>query len=524
MQDNKILKEEHSSFLIENQEMPQDALFKLDTLQKNIPLTYLGAVFEGKNQKVVKNEEVDVISYEVIKIDELNSIVIPKNELVSVSGYYQNSGIDYIFSPFSILNEYLQEFGVKNSLNVFILNNIVYTILLGGDKEVVRADTKELTPFEEIKDEEFSDDEIVDQKIYEEVHFLQIQQFLTDIVQEYYSSGDDVEFLEEIKILYTLGPFTDEQLDSLYETLMVKVNYEQIDLQGYLSKIITSENVLNYSFIDPRVKKEKGSSKSWLFLLVLSLVAIATVVYFKMSEPSMEQEKQESATKNKLQEKPFEEKKEITKIEKVIVLPKLPDHIQANNNVKEKLKMLFDVIPYDGVLKDIEVYDKSSTFVVNFAMPSRSVEDIQIKLKNIYKESKVLLKHQNKALINAIIENNNFRSEEKEVLLKEYPKLNFMSISKATDYLTSLVIKNSTIKLEKRVRGKYQTYRYNVVSKITDLNQFFRFIDKLNKQKSAISLSYPILFSKLNDVIELKYSLEFSQGNEKQIKKENTKN
>jgi len=99
-----------------------------------------------------------------------------------------------------------------------------------------------------------------------------------------------------------------------------------------------------------------------------------------------------------------------------------------------------------------------------------------------------------------------------------------MSISKATDYLTSLVIKNSTIKLEKRVRGEYQTYRYNVVSKITDLNQFFRFIDKLNKQKSAISLSYPILFSKLNDVIELKYSLEFSQGNEKPIKKENTKN
>ena len=388
MQDNKILKEEHSSFLIENQEMPQDALFKLDTLQKNIPLTYIGAVFEGKNQKVVKNEEVDVISYEVIKIDELNSIIIPKNELVSVSRYYQNSGIDYIFSPFSILNEYLQEFGVKNSLNVFILNNIVYTILLGGDKEVVRADTKELTPFEEIKDEEFSDDEIVDQKIYEEVHFLQIQQFLTDIVQEYYSLGDDVEFLEEIKILYTLGPFTDEQLDSLYETLMVKVNYEQIDLQGYLSKIITSENVLNYSFIDPRVKKEKGSSKSWLFLLVLSLVAIATVVYFKMSEPSMEQEKQESATKNKLQEKPFEEKKEITKIEKVIVLPKLPDHIQANNNVKEKLKMLFDVIPYDGVLKDIEVYDKSSTFVVNFAMPSRSVEDIQIKLKISIKNQK----------------------------------------------------------------------------------------------------------------------------------------
>jgi len=524
MQDEKILKEEHSSFLITNQAIPQDVLFKLDTLQKNIPLTYLGTVFEGKNQKVVKHEEVDVISYETIKMDQLQSIVIPKNELVSASRYYQNSGIDYIFSPFSILNEYIQDLGVKNSLNVFILNNTVYTILLGGYKEVVRADTKELTPFEEIKDEEFSDDEIVDQKLYEEVHLLEMQQFLNDIVQEYYSSGEEVDFLEEVKIIYTLQPFTNEQLDSLYETLMVTINYEQIDLQYYLSKMITSENVLNYSFIDPRVKKEKSSAQSWLFLLVLSILAIIAVVYFNISEPSMTEETKSSMAKDETMEKTVEVKKELDQMEKVIVLPKLPNHISANNNIKEKIAMLFDIIPYDGVLKDIEVYDKSSTFVVNFAMPSTSVEDMQLKLKNIYGESKVLLKHQNKALVNAIIENNDFTVTQKEVSLKEYPKLNFMSITKATDYIKALVIENSTIKLEKKNTKEYQTYRYNVISKLSDPQQFFRFIDKLNKQKSALAISYPILFSKLNDAIELKYTLELFQENEQQIKEKMPKN
>jgi len=524
-QDEKILKEEHSSFLITNQAMPQDALFKLDTLQKNIPLTYLGSLFEGKNQKIVKSEEVDVISYETIKIDELKSIVIPKNELVLQSRYYQNSGIDYIFSPFSILNEYLKELGVKNSLNVFILNNTVYTILLGEYKEIIRADTKELTPFEEIKDEEFSDDEIVDQKLYEEVHLLELQQFLNEIVQEYYSSGDEVDFLESVKVIYTLQPFTDEQLDSLYETLMVSVSYEQIDLQDYLSKMITSQEVINYSFIDPRVKKEKNTALSWLFLLVLSLIAIAAVIYFNMSEPSMQEPQPQKVEEiKKAMEKPVEVKKEIAKIDKVITLPKLPDHIRANNNVKEKIAMLFDIIPYDGILKDIEVYEKNSTFVVNFAMPSTSIEDMQMKLKNIYGESKVLLKHQNKAIINAIIENTGLTTTENEVTLKEYPKLNFMSISKATDYIKALAIENSTIKLEKNEKGEYQKYRYNVVSKITDPEQFFRFLDKLNKQKSAIVMTYPITFAKLNDAIELKYILELSQESEKKMEEETPKN
>ena len=521
MQDEKILKEEHSSFLITNQTMPGDALFKLEALQKEIPLTYFGTLFEGENQKLVKNEELDVISYESIKMNDSMHIVIPKNELVSRSRYFLNSGIDYIFSPFSILNEYIQDFGVKNSLNVFILNNTVYTMLLGEYKEVVRADTKELTPFDEIKDEEFSGDEIVDQKLYEEVHFLEMQQFLNDIVQEYYSSGDDVDFLEEVKVIYTLQPFTNDQLDSLYETLMVSVNYEQIDLQYYLSKIITSEEVLNYSFIDPRVKKEKNTTMSWLFLVILSLIALVAVVYFNMSEPSSEPEiKEEMAPKTNI-EKPVEVKKELQVIEEKATLPQLPDHTVNNYNVRQNILMHFDIVPYDAVLKDIEVYETTSTFVVNFAMPSKSLEDMQMKLKNIYEDSKVLLQHQNKAILNAIVENNSATTEIKEVTLKSYPKLNIMPIARATDYIKAIVAENSVVKLDTKLKDAYQTYNFTITSKIEDPIEFFRLLDKLNKQQSSISVDYPIKFSRLNDAIEVKYGLKLHQENEKEVQPKN---
>ena len=521
MQDEKVLKEEHSSFLITNQAMPQDALFKLETLQKNIPLTYFATLFEGENQKIVKNEELDVISYESIKMNDSMNIVIPKNELVSRSRYFLNSGIDYIFSPFSILDEYIQDFGVKNSLNVFILNNTIYTILLGEYKELVRADTKELTPFDEIKDEEFSDDEIVDQKLYEEVHFLEMQQFLNDIIQEYYSLAEDVDFLEEIKIIYTLQPFTNEQLDSLYEALMITVNYEQIDMQFYFSKMLMSEDVLKYSFIDPRIKKEKNTTYIWLFLLALSLFVLIGAVYFSMNEPSIEKEiKQQVPNKAKTQ-KPVEVKKELQVIEEKVTLPRLPEHVIANYNVKQNILMHFDIIPYDGVLKDIEIYEQSSTFVVNFAMPSTSLEDMQMKLKNIYQDSKVLLQHQNKAILNAIVENTKSTTITKDVNLKNYPKLNIMPTAKATDYIKALIIENSIVKLDTKQKNEYQTYSFKVTSKVQDPMEFLRLIDKLNKQKNSITLEYPIIFSRLNDSIEIKYGLNLHQENNKEVQPKN---
>jgi len=520
LQDDNILKEEHSSFLITNQAIPGDALFKLDALQKDILSTYLATLFEGETQKVVKKEEVDVISYESINLNESMSIVIPKNEVVSTSRYFSNSGIDYIFSPFSILHEYIKDLGVKNSLNVFVLNSTIYTVLLGEYKEIVRADTKELTPFDEIKDEDFSDDEIVDQKLYEEVHFLEIQQFLNDIVQEYYSSSDDIDFLEEIKVLYTLQSFSKEQLDSLYETLMVTINYEQLDLQLYFSRLFTSENAINHSFIDPRVKKEKSSFMGWLFLIILSFIAILLVVYFNLSEPTSESEVKSEQIEKKQPVQTVEVKQELQEIKKVI-LPNLPEHTTPNINIKEHVAMLFDIIPYDGVLKDIEVFKESSTYVVNFAMPSTSVEDMQTKLKNIYEESKVLLTHQNKAILNAIIENDKITTKQEDMMLKEYPKLEFMPLAKATEYIKSLAIENSIIKLETKGKQDYQTYTFNLVSNIQSPMEFFEFIEKLNNQSNSIIVNYPIVFSKLNESIEVKFNLDFYQEKQAEPKLKN---
>lgn len=512
LQDNKIIKQEQSSFLIVDTNMPQDALFKIDTLQKNIPYTYVTSLLEGDRQHVQLTKDIDLIGYNSVKIDNRYSVVVPKNELVSASRYFVNSGIDYIISPFTILNEYVQNHSVKNSLNVLIYNDIVYAMIFNHLKVLIKAETKVLTLFDQVSDKSFSDDEIVDQKLYEEVHFLEIQQFLNDTVQEYYTQNDDVEFLEQVKILYTVKSLLDEQINSLYETIMVNIDYEAINMGQYLSEITQKDSIAINSFIDPRMKKQPSNKLVWFSLALLSIMAVFGLLYTQFSD------KKKSIIEEKVKKQVEQIAKEKAKAKKIVPkIIKFPNHITKNNRLLQEIHMLFDIVPYDAVLKDLEISQNSSTYVAIFIAKSKSFEDMRIKLLNLYKDSKVLLKHQNKSLLNIIIKNENLQNIPKKPQYEQYPTSPFLSIGKTTDYINNLLIDNSTIKFLNKKEGKYLTYKFSIKSVIKTPKEFFDFIAKLNQQKHSLTLEYPITFSKTNDGIEIKYILALHQKNKKQV-------
>lgn len=509
LQDKKIFKQEQSSFLIVDNNMPQDALFKIDALQQDTPLTYLTSIFEGDKQQVILTQDVDVIAYESVKLDAKYSIIIPKNELTSQLRYFVNSGIDYIISPFTILNKYIQDNRIKNSLNVLIYNNIIYVIILNDLKLIVKCAIKSLTPFDKVSDKSFSDDGIIDQKLYEEVHFLEIQQFLSDTVQEYYSQNTDVEFLEKVKFLYTLKPLLDEQINSLYETIMVDVDYEVINIEQYLSQITQKGDVIEDSFIDPRVKKQNKNKLPWIIFTILSVLIVLGVLYIQLSssKATTQQKIQQQKKKHKVIKKKIVEKKEIL----------FPNHILVNSSLLQDVYMLFDMVPYDAVLKDLEITKTDSTYVCMFVTPSQSFEDMRVKLLNLYKESKILLKHENKSILNIIIKNNSLLLENKKIVYKKYPHHQFLSIGEATDYINKLLIDQSTIKFLRKENKKYLTYIFTIKSLVQTPKEFFDFIKSLNKQQLSITLDYPITFSKTNEGIEVQYSLLLHQKNKKEV-------
>lgn len=508
-QDQKILKEEQSSFLIVDNTLPQDALYKLNTLQKNIPYTYLTSLYEGDSQQVILSKDVDVVGYDSVTLDNKYSVVVPKNELTSGTRYFADCGIDYMISPFSILNEYIQDYGVKNSLNVLIYNNVVYVIIVNEFKLIALCKVKTLTPFDQISDKSFSNDEIVDQKLYEEVHFLEIQQFLSDITQEYYTQNSDAEFLEQVKILYTLKSISEEQIHSLYETIMVNIDYEPINIEEYLSIITQKDDVIKYSFLDPRIKKQNKNSMIWIGFVVLSILIVLGIIYtqYNSSKESSKEDLQQQETIQKVAKKES-------------IVPKaiqFPNHILTNNHLVQDVHMLFDIIPYDAILKDLEITQNSSTYVCVFTSNSESFEDMRIKLLNLYKESKILLKHENRSIVNIILENNNFLTPKNKIQYKKYDQYDFLSIGQSTDYINKLLIDQSSIKFINKEEKEYLTYKFAVQSFVKTPQEFFDFIAKLNKQKLSILLEYPVVFSRTNDGIEIKYNLSVNQKNKQQV-------
>jgi len=517
IQDTKILRQEQSSFLITDDNMPQDALYKLDTLQKTIPHTYLVSLFEGENQKIIQTSNIDVIGYESVKLDKNLSVIIPKNEIISACRYFTASGIDFILSPFSILNEYTQDKGIKNSLNVLVYNDVVYIIILDALKQIVHSEVKQLTPFEDIQDDSFAQDDIVGQKLYEEVHFLEIQQFLNEVTKEYYEENEEVDFLENVDFLYTLKPLDDEQIRSLYETMMININYKSINIEDYINNLTIKENSKDYNFTDARVKKESGNIFIWLVLALISMSLVTAVLYYKMNTNKKVEQKQE--VKTTVEKKPQEilNKTPITpKIKEIII--KLPNHNIINDSILQNIHMLFDVVPYDAVLKDLEINKNSSIYVSNFTADSKSLGDMQSKLLNIYKESKILLKHKNKALVNTILENNTLAEVSKNIQFKKYDKHDFMSTSKATQYITSKVPRGSMINYISKDTKEYLTYNFTIKSLVKNPKEFFEFISSLNKQNVSLSIEYPILFSSLNNGLEVKYNIKMYQQNKKRVK------
>jgi hypothetical protein len=517
IQDDKILREEQSSFLKVDNAIPKDAIFKINTLQKNIDKTYITTLFENDNQEIVHRDNIDKKNYDFVKIGNNHSIVIPKKEIHTIEKYFKNTGVDFILSPYSIIEEYLLDNGTKNSLNFLIYNNIIYTLIHDAKKEISFYKTKLLTPFESIQDDTFLEDDIVGQKLYEEVNFLEIQQFLNEVVEEYYKTATNVDFLEHIEMIYTLKPMSDEQITLLQDELLISISYKAISIDSYIDEIIQSNNKEKYNFITPRIKKENKRIYLWIGLALLSIgLCVGALIYTANDELVTINETTTQVNKKVIKKELVQQPTVISTVKSPPLM--LPDH-KTNNKVKQQnIQMLLDVVPYDAMLKDIEINQNNSTYVSSFIVNSDSLLDMQTKLKNMYVNSNLLVKKHNNVILNTIIKNDTLRKEYKQDLSKiniPYERLKIHSIEQVQDYLKKIVTKNSIIKLLNQNRSEFLTYELLVISKIQSPLELNKVLDKLNSQELSIEINYPVRLSKTTNFIELQYKLIIRQQNKK---------
>ena len=209
----------------------------------------------------------------------------------------------------------------------------------------------------------------------------------------------------------------------------------------------------------------------------------------------------------------MEKKKEIAKIEEI----SLPNHILINNNYKKFITDIFNTIGSDSTLKEIKLLKDESTLVYNFKNENSYELNLKPALLKIYKNSQNILTSKNNTYYTAIIANNTVLNPINNKDVKIYkPTKEYKNLSQSTiDKYLKQIFTDSSIKFNKKLNYKYDTFEYTIIQKTNNPKSFFENIDRLNNQYYSIILKFPIEFIKSNNEINIKYKILFNQSKTK---------
>lgn len=502
LQNNQILKSEQSIFLLEDNSLSLDTNYKLQILQNSTPKTYISAICEDEQQTIVSNTEATSTEKTSIYFDHNHQITLPNSNIENIKQFYNNSDIDYLISPFTILYNILHDDLQASSLNLLILNNNIYSIILDENKRFCISCIKQLTPFEDIKKSNFYTDEIVEQKLYDEIYSLELNENISSITQSFYENNKDASFIQNINIYYNIKQLNETQLNTLTENLMIKVTYNLINLDEILYTIVKKQSIKKQSFIEPRAKKS-SLSLGWWIVIVLLTTLVAGGIFYMLQTPE-----KKSITKT-IQKKIKKVKSE--KIEEI----SLPNHTNINTNLVDNLLDIFETISDDSVLKEIQLQKNESTLIYNFTIPNSYETILKPELLKIYEKSENILTSKNNSVYTAIISNTIPKNKMVKKATKKYKtnKQNiFLDKQNAIKILKSFFNTKTTIKNLSTSSTKYTTYRYKLTTIVATPKDFFNIIDKINKTNYSITLAYPIEFAKIKSGLEVNFKLRLNQN------------
>lgn len=502
IEDSKIITNEQSTFLFDGENIPEDALFKLQSLQKNIEESYVTTLLNDPSIKIIDKTALSDLQY--ANLNSTKIITCDTNILFEIHHRFEKSGIDFIFSPFSILNLHIEPTLHPNKINALILENSFYILITNGTGEIVYSDLKSLTSFEKIGESDFYENEVIRQKLFDEVYLLEVLDYLNAAMTDYYqTAGSKSEFIQSIDILYTLKQLSQNQINLLKEELMMDVNYQQISVDESLYELAKKEKDKYASFIYKRDKKTKSKRLNWTLALAGTTAAAAVVFYFinisnDLNVPSQTHTDTIPSQKTIKQES----------------IINLPNHIRKNSQIHNQVITIFDMIPYNVLLQELSINKDDSTIIAEFLEKDTYIKDIQPKLLELYKTSEISFKDDKAKILTGIIKNDQpkeFKNSTKHIKPK-YIIDEFITKERVKEQITALMPKNSIIKYQSKFKSNTITFNYLVNTVINSPVEFFSILEEMNKELYSINISYPINFRKTAEGIEIEFNLQFHQG------------
>lgn len=503
LKNENLDKTEESTFIIHDEILSRDISTKINQWQEAVPKTFISTLCLCADEKIINKTNKKLVDYSKVQLNNNFDVVVKKEKLFEVEHYFEFTGLDYVFSPFQVLNLHLEQNPTSNTLVVLTVSDYIYIVIVNELNKIVFNKIHKVPEFRDIKESRFYESDVLGQKLYDEVYSLELQNFISKTLTEYYKNKSD-NFVEKIDILYTIKQLSDEQIQEIEDDLMISVHYHYISLKDSIYELSRGPNRLIQSYVKPRVKKGKSSTK-WVILLLIFLLALSgSGIYYKEKVIDFVQ---------KIKELKKEEPKEVF-VEKQIALP---NHININNELKDDLIILLDSIPYDMVIDSLEVKKDNSTITGKMLAPDSYIKDIQPKLLQFYKYSNIQVKDSKNIALDVMIYNSDPILKDSKALynktLPNYLGDGFMPVKRVSDQLKIILPKSAVLVYESTFNLDISTYNFKVNMVINSPIEFLKLLDGLNKELYSINISYPIILLKNQDSsIEASFGLQFNQN------------
>ena len=508
LSNEEIINTDNSVFLVDDDILPLDIALKLNTSQQEIDNTYITTLLINDTTKLVpKSLSSKLKDCEIAKFNNEYDIAVLKTTLFETKNYFVKTGIDYIYSAFHLINLYIDKNVSRSEIIILLFNSKAFIVILDAAGIIVHNTILDLACFETIKKTHFYEDDIEGQKLFDEIYYLELNEIIHNTLNSFYEKKSDT-FVEKVTLLYVLKQLTEEQIEQLSEDSLLKVDYHPINIDEEIFEL-SKDKHLKKSFTKPRKKKKKNNfTNLYIALFILVVAFLSYEVYLNVDFKFLYE-------KLLKKEEVVEKAQNVKKIDNV---SELPDHVNQNDKIAQRVKAIFDSVNNDVVINELKIDKNILELKANFLKDDTFSISLKPHLVKLYKD--VIL---NTSLSDKKINISGVVLSRDEIELKtsykkygkEYITDEFMPLDRVSEQLKILLPVGSAIKLNTTTSSPNITrfmYTVNFVAK--EPKEFFDILDTLNDELYSIHISYPLSMVKTEAGIEIEFILIFNQQNE----------
>ncbi len=493
LKNNNIIDTNSTTFIVKDDILGRDIASKLNAHAVQINNTYISTLLLQDETKLIRRTQTKLKDFIVSPLNNEYNIAVSKNTLFETQNYFDKCGVDYIFSAYHILNLHIEQNPCNNNLVILLFNNQAFCMILNSKGDIVFNKRVELTTFEEIKDSNFYANEVLGQKLFDQVYALELHELVKNIIEEFYSITKNV-FIEKISILYDLKLVSEEQIKQMSDEFMIHVTYHPISIDEELFEL-SKDTHIHKSFIKPR-KKPNNGFKNLLWPLFLIIVILAGGYYFLPLDELLHNKK--------------EKIKPIT-VEKKI---ELPNHIEKNSSIENRVLKSLEMIPYDVVLRELILEKSLLKMDINLLTKDTFIKVLQPELLKSYNVAQIEFKETKRPILEAIVQAEDVK-DKANIGLRDYRDTyienEFMPIIRVTEQIKILFPKNAIVTFKSSFKSNVVTFNYLINVVIQKPLEFFDIISRLNNELYSVNISYPVSFIKTEAGIEVEFILQFHQ-------------